>query len=88
MPADQVTAATRASTCAYNIVASKFVTNYRVDKSKDGSPRSCSIIVAILEPTKYLRTFFAADQCPSQGFCINVERIPIANEMSGLVVFR
>ena len=43
--------AARASTCAYIIVASKFVTNYRVDKSKEASPRSCSIIAAILEPT-------------------------------------
>ena len=50
MPADQVTAATRASTCAYSIVASKFVANNRVDKSKEGSPRSYSIIAAILEP--------------------------------------
>jgi len=46
-----VTVAARASTCAYITVASKFVTNYRVDKSKEGSPRSCSIIAAILEPT-------------------------------------
>jgi len=51
VPADQVTAAARASTCAYSTVASKFVTNYRVDKSKEGSPRSCNIIAAILEPT-------------------------------------
>ena len=40
MLADQVTAGARASTCAYNTVASKFVTNYRVDKSKEESPRS------------------------------------------------
>ena len=51
MPVDQVTAEARASTYAYSTVASKFVTNYRVDKSKEGSPRSCSIIAAILEPT-------------------------------------
>jgi len=30
-----------------------FVTNYRVDKSKEGSPRSCSIIAAILGPIIY-----------------------------------
>eukprot|EP00253_Pinus_taeda_P010030 PITA_10030 len=54
VPVDQVTAAARASTCAYSTVASKFVTNYRVDKSKEGSPRSCSIIFAILEPTRDL----------------------------------
>ena len=51
VPADQVKAAARASTCAYATVASKFVTNYRVDKSKEGSPRSYNIITAILEPT-------------------------------------
>ena len=54
MPADQVTAAARASTCAYSTVASKFVTNYQVDKSKEGSSKSCSIIAAILEPTIFL----------------------------------
>jgi len=47
--ANQVTVAARAITCAYSTVASKFVTNYRVDKSKEGSPRSCSIIAAILD---------------------------------------
>jgi len=46
-----VIAAARSSTCAYNTVASKFVTNYRVDKIKEGSSRSYSIIVAILGPT-------------------------------------
>ena len=54
MPADQLTAAVRASTCAYSTIASKFVTNYRVDRSKEGSPRSCNIIAAILEPTIFL----------------------------------
>jgi len=54
VPADQVTAAARASTYAYSTVASKFVTNYRVDKIKEGSSRSCSIIAAILEPTIFL----------------------------------
>jgi len=54
--ADQVTAAARASTYAYNAVASNFVTNYRVDKSKEGSPKSCRIIATILE----LTTLFGA----------------------------
>jgi len=57
VPADQVTAATRTSTCAYSTVASKFVTNYRVDKIREGSPRSCSIIATILELIKYLFIF-------------------------------
>ena len=51
MPADQVTTMAIASTCAYITVASKFVTNYCVDKIKEGSSRSCSIIAAILGPT-------------------------------------
>jgi len=54
VPADQVTAAARASTCAYSTVASKFATNYRVDKIEEGSSRSCSIIATILEPTIFL----------------------------------
>jgi len=54
VPADQVIAAARASTCAYSTVASKFVTNYWVDKIKEGSSRSCNIITAILEPTNGL----------------------------------
>jgi len=54
VPADQVTTVARASTCAYSTVASKFVTNYRVDKIKEGSSRSCIIIAAILEPTIFL----------------------------------
>jgi len=54
VPADQVTAAARASTCAYSTVASKFVTNYQVDKIKEESSRSCSIIATILEPTIFL----------------------------------
>ena len=54
VPADQVTAATRASTCAYSTVASKFVRTTGLIKLEIGSPRSCSIIATILEPTIFL----------------------------------
>jgi len=67
VPADQVTVAARASTCAYSTVTSKFVTNYQVDKIKEGSPRSCSIIAAILGPTIFLASFPV--KCQSIGDC-------------------
>jgi len=46
-----VTALARASTCAYNALASKFVMKYWIDKIKEGSLRSCRVIVEILGPT-------------------------------------
>ena len=73
MLADQVIAATRASTCAYNTVASKFVTNYRVDKIREGSSRSCSIIATILEPTNMyynIERKIMKNQASSLGFWI------------------
>jgi len=54
VPADQVTAATRASTCAYSTVASKFVTNYRVDKSKEGSPGVAIFLLQYWGPPFFL----------------------------------
>ena len=54
VPADQVTAATRAGTCAYSTVASKFVRTTGLIKWETGSPRSCSIIATILEFTIFL----------------------------------
>ena len=70
----------RASTCAYSTIASKFVTNYRVDKSKEGSPRSCSIIAAILEPTIFLAPLpgkrqSIGDCCFSSIFYCNILQI-------------
>jgi len=59
VPVDQVTVAARASTCAYRTIASKFVTNYRIDKIKEGSLKSCSIIAAILG----LTTLFGVIAC-------------------------
>ena len=78
MPANQVTVAARASTCAYSIIASKFVTNYRVDKIKGGSPRSCSIVAAILEPTN------SHEKCNKKGK-VNGFEVSNALDMLGTI---
>ena len=39
-------------------------------------------------PLKYFGTLFIAYQCTSQGFCINIERIPTEIEIFDLVVVR
>jgi len=68
-----VTAAARASTCAYNTVASKFVTNYRVDKIKEGSSRSCNNISTILGPTRYYWILALAN---SEVERVNIAKLP------------
>jgi len=94
-----VTAAARASTCAYNIVASKFVMNYWVDNSKEGSPRSCSIIAAILEPTRntlrfepsnfneitsYLFLMKCFEDVNCLGFCQRVQDVGYHENLIGI----
>jgi len=81
VPANQVTTAARASTCAYNNVASKFVTNYQVDKIKEVSPRSCSIIAAILGPTTNAKAINTLLGSFSQSEFVKVMQLKTSKEI-------